>query len=405
MWCARRCRRMTRRAVTKREEVTARHTALVREGKRGSGLAGRRCGGAEALPRWATQGPTSFDVVCERRGRSAARKKQGASTQRPMRPRGSSISVRGRWTEQPIDPKWDNVVDLGCRRAVCGVSRPAAGVLAASLPRRSLRPPTMRATPTSCDRCSSTYSARQGACSRGPDGSQRHSGQPGARIRMVDAATTAEHARRLTPPSAMTAGSTSFDPIWVGFCTCSNLSPRGLWFSRLGQARGAASVVPQSGIMTLSLWLEGQIRRRAVPTPSCRPASSCGFLQLDRRAQRAIGLGAARRRQAPEPAALRAAVVSVRERHEHVAEPANLGVGEGGFGVAGHQAASAWAGARTRAGKSAVLSATAFRLASPSKASRRHSGMKLGFFQLSIVVSGKPVSRAISAEPPSLSMI
>lgn len=248
MWCARRCRRMTRRAVTKREEVTARHTALVREGKRGSGLAGRRCGGAEALPRWPTQGPTSFDVVCERRDRSPARKKQGASTQRPMRPRGSSISVRGRWTEQPIDPKWDNVVDLGCRRAVCRVSPSAAGiVLAASLPRRSLRPPTMRATPTSCDRYSSTYLARQGACSRGPDVSQRYSGQPGARIRMVDAATTAEHARRSTPLGVTTAGSTSFDPIWADSSTYAALPTRvpADWTKRGGWLSLVERVVPR----------------------------------------------------------------------------------------------------------------------------------------------------------------
>jgi hypothetical protein len=67
-----------------------------------------------------------------------------------------------------------------------------------------------------------------------------------------------------------------------------------------------------------------------------------------------------------------------------------------------------WAAAAAReirGGKSVAPSDTAFRTASPSNDSRRHSGMKSAFFQLSIVVSGKPVSRAISAEPPSASMI
>jgi len=71
-------------------------------------------------------------------------------------------------------------------------------------------------------------------------------------------------------------------------------------------------------------------------------------------------------------------------------------------------ARSAWAAAAVRVergGKSVAPSDTDLRTASPSRGSRRHSGMKSAFFQLSIVVSGKPVSRAISAEPPSASII
>ncbi|SFP98761.1 hypothetical protein SAMN04488241_11620 [Sphingomonas rubra] len=235
MWCAQRCRRMTRRAAAGIGEAAARHTALVREGGRGSGLAVRRCGGAEALARWSTQVPTSFAAVCEWRGRSAKCKRQGAATDLPQRPKSGPVSFRGRRTGSLIAPKWDNVIALDCSRAFCGMSRSVAwGALRASRPRRSLRPPTMHATPTSCDRYSSTCSAHQGACLLGPDLSQRYSGPPGARIRMVDAATIAEPARRSTPPNVTTAGSTSFDPMGVGFNPCSSLPPPGLWSSRIG---------------------------------------------------------------------------------------------------------------------------------------------------------------------------
>jgi hypothetical protein len=90
---------------------------------------------------------------------------------------------------------------------------------------------------------------------------------------------------------------------------------------------------------------------------------------------------------------------------------ATAAVSTGSYGLmdrGDHAAAcSAWAraGRVVRGGKSAAPSGTDLHAARLSSGSRRHSGMKFGFFQLSIVVSGKPVSRAISAEPPSASMI
>lgn len=78
------------------------------------------------------------------------------------------------------------------------------------------------------------------------------------------------------------------------------------------------------------------------------------------------------------------------------------------FGMTGHYAAAWSAGVvdlTARGGKSVAPIATDLRRAMHSSGSRRHSGMNPAFFQLSIVVIGKPVSRAISAEPPSASII
>lgn len=58
-----------------------------------------------------------------------------------------------------------------------------------------------------------------------------------------------------------------------------------------------------------------------------------------------------------------------------------------------------------RGGKQRSVSLTFFAFATSIRGARRQSGMNSAAFQLSIVVIGKPVSRASAAEPPSASMM